>query len=410
MYLKSIAFNNIKKFGKLTLDFTRPDGSFAGWNVFVGGNTTGKSTLLQGMAMACLGPHIINFLAETRYFTSHGQSASEINAEFVLPDQTTHVKMFLKNSALQKAKWDMLAFGQKGLFAAGYGPMRRLSGGSPESLRLSQSAGMLRNLVTLFREDAALSEGETWLKTHYFRTLESNHAPSRQLLEAVITLLNDGLLPYDMKISRITVDHVLVRDGDGPELPMDAMSDGCKIVYSLVLDLIQAMAQARGVEGLFVEEGGRLIVDCPGLVLIDEIEAHLHPSWQRDLPEWLKSHFPKVQFMVATHSPLVAQAADPNGIIVLPAPGDRDPNPRVLTGMEYERLRLGRAEKTLLGVAFGLQSVRSRWANRQIARWQTLDAKLRALGKLPETEAEEHHRLREQMTLAFDRLPDHMVP
>ncbi|MBF0127425.1 MAG: AAA family ATPase [Magnetococcales bacterium] len=223
-------------------------------------------------------------------------------------------------------------------------------------------------------------------------------------------MLSDDLLPHGMKISRVTVDHVFVQDRTGLELPMRDISDGCRGVHALVLDLIQAMADLFGMEGLFIQDDGHVVINHPGVVLIDEIEAHLHPAWQRDIPEWLKSHFPKVQFMVTTHSPLVAQAADPNGAFVLPSPGDPCQETRMLTGAEYEKLRLGRAEKTLLGIAFGLHSVRSNWAKRQIQRWQLLDARKRALGNLPDAEKKEYDQLHEQMEMAFDRMPDHMAP
>src|SRR5260370_15426615 len=107
------------------------------------------------------------------------------------------------------------------------------------------------------------------------------------------------------------------------------------------------MYEVYGGSNLFEKRGGRQIVDRPGVVLVDEIEAHLHPAWQRDIPEWLKIHFPNVQFLVTTHSPLVAQAADPNGVFVMPSQFEPGRAPRPLDKAEFERLRLGRAEKTL---------------------------------------------------------------
>ena len=46
-----------------------------------------------------------------------------------------------------------------------------------------------------------------------------------------------------------------------------------------------------------------------GVVLIDELDIHLHPIWQRDIASWLQEQFPNVQFIVATHSPLIAAGA-----------------------------------------------------------------------------------------------------
>ena len=56
MYIKSVNLEGIKGFKSLNFDFERPDRKFAGWTVFVGGNASGKSTLLRGLALAMIGP------------------------------------------------------------------------------------------------------------------------------------------------------------------------------------------------------------------------------------------------------------------------------------------------------------------------------------------------------------------
>jgi hypothetical protein len=137
-------------------------------------------------------------------------------------------------------------------------------------------------------------------------------------------------------------------------------------------------------------------------VLIDEIEAHLHPKWQWEIPDWLKVHFPKIQFIVSTHSPLVAQAADPNGVFILPSQEDLDRAPRQLEPHEYDLLRLRRAEKTLLGTAFGLKTTRSKWALDRIDQWKRLNAKAKAGAPLSPEERSELPILRKQMEMAFE--------
>ena len=63
--------------------------------------------------------------------------------------------------------------------------------------------------------------------------------------------------------------------------------------------------------------GRRAILDTPGIVLIDEIDMHLHPSWQRDSTAGFTKAFPKVQFIVTTHSPQVLGSVPPDSIRVL---------------------------------------------------------------------------------------------
>jgi hypothetical protein len=291
----------------------------------------------------------------------------------------------------------------KGWFSAGYGPMRRLSGSSSESMRYATEPGAVGRYVTLFREDAALSESEEWLKKNYSRSLEPRREEIGSLLDSVRELLGDGLLPYGMRINRLSVDHVYVCDARGIELPMRDISDGCRSMYATILDIIHGMYETYGYEGLFARnKDNQLYINRPGVVLIDEIEAHLHPKWQREIPTWLKSHFPLVQFLVATHSPLVAQAADANGIFVLPSLDDVSRQPRRLTRDEYDKIRWGRAEKTLLGSAFGLSSTRSNWANQQIETWKRLSAKKRAIGKLSKGEENELKRLKDKLNTVLD--------
>lgn len=442
MYLKKIRLENLRGFPDLSFDFERPDHVFAGWTVLVGGNASGKSTVLKAIALALMGPDngrqlivpagwigpnsqradaIVEIVWDKTYdsFKTGGNvpgrtfeagvrwsqdqpkpsdSHSGSNVEF-RGLEFRNAKGTRILSAI-RGPWDAKA---DGWFAAGYGPMRRLSGSSSESIRLSVVGGGLSRFVTLFREDAALSESEVWLKLNYSRWLESKESQLGLLLDGVQSLLGDGLLPHGMKVSRLSVDHVFVRDGRGIELPMRDISDGCRSIYATVLDLVHNMAEVYGAAGLFAPDAeGRTVVSRPGVVLIDEIEAHLHPKWQREIPEWLKIHFPQVQFVVSTHSPLIAQAADANGVFVLPSPDDVGREPRQLDEYEYRLLKLRRAEKTLLGTAFGLKSTRSKWANDQISRWQKLNAKAKSGVDLTPAERNDLVALTEQMKIAFE--------
>ena len=278
-------------------------------------------------------------------------------------------------------------------------------------MRFSVSKEVDSRFATLFREDAALSESEEWLRRMYARSLEQRHEQRptgeiQQVLDGVQELLGDGLLPHGMKVSRITVDHVYVKDERGVELPMRDISDGCRSIYATILDLVHGMFEVYGSEFLFGrDDEDRPIVIPPGVVIIDEIEAHLHPSWQRDIPEWLKRHFPNIQFLVSSHSPLIAQSADPNGLFILPLQADEQEGARPATPTEYERIRWGTAHKTILGVAFGLKSTRTQWAVKQLRRWQELNAKKKAGAKLSPPETKDLTNLHKQVEMALDGAP-----
>lgn len=439
MYIKTLQLENLRRFQKLFFNLERPDGSYAGWTVFVGGNSSGKSTILRSAALALMGPEYgSRLLGSPAGWIYKGQKKASVELElfwdkehdrfkkggsnpgaaisagvrWLIEDKTDEVPQFraldkrnatgTRIQSADRGPWSPNSFGW---FSAGYGPMRRLTGSSSEAMRFSVSKETDSRFATLFREDAALSESEEWLRRMHARGLEAPSASTNRVLDGVKALMGDGLLPHGMKISRITVDHVFVEDATGIELPMRDISDGCRSIYATVLDLVHGLFEVYGADDLFEDKDGRVVIARPGVVIIDEIEAHLHPSWQRDIPEWLKLHFPKIQFLVSTHSPLIAQSADPNGLFILPLQGDVDQEARPATDAEYERIRWGTALKTVLGVAFGLSNTRTNWANQQLKRWQELNAKKNAGVDLAAGEKSDYKKLEKQLALALDSAP-----
>lgn len=438
MYVRSVQLDNLKLFKSLSFDFERSGGKYAGWTVFVGGNSSGKSTLLKAMALALMGPEVGGrLMGAPRGWIAEGEKRASANVGLAwdkecdqlkgggrppgetfeagvrwtqenVQDEVPQFRSLEKRNArggrIQTAERGPWSPNAPGWFAAAYGPMRRLSGGSSESMRYTMSKEAGSRFVTLFREDAALSESEEWLRRMYARSLESNgnKADIERILGGVRALLEDGLLPQGMMIERISVDHVFIRDGHGVELPMREISDGCRSIYATILDLVHSLCDEYGVGNLFEKNAeDHTVINKPGVVIIDEIEAHLHPAWQRLIPEWLKQHFPAIQFLVSTHSPLIAQAADENGLFILPVQDDLNGSPRAATKEEYERIRLGTAHKTVLGVAFGLDSTRTRWAESRMTQWQNLNAKKKARVPLSPAENKEFKVLERQMELAF---------
>ncbi|QDG64430.1 AAA family ATPase [Pseudarthrobacter sp. NIBRBAC000502771] len=101
-------------------------------------------------------------------------------------------------------------------------------------------------------------------------------------------------------------------------LPLSFLSSGIKIAAGLVVDLVSRMARAN--PGLGADE---LLQTVPGIVLIDEVDLHLHPSWQQRILVGLRSVFPLVQFVVTTHSPQVLSTVDAESIRVVDSSGVR---------------------------------------------------------------------------------------
>ena len=102
----------------------------------------------------------------------------------------------------------------------------------------------------------------------------------------------------------------MVVDKSGKEIRVDLLSDGEKCTLAMFGDLARRLALANpGLENPLEGEG---------IVLIDEIELHMHPSWQRKVLGVLRRTFPNIQFIITTHSPqILGEADDSYNIYVL---------------------------------------------------------------------------------------------
>jgi len=239
--------------------------------------------------------------------------------------------------------------------------------------------------VTMFEEAASLAEVDQWLRSLKHKELEERGEEAHQL-QVLLEILRDELMPNQITVDRVDSDGLWLRDRNGVELSWRDMSDGYRAALALLADVVRHMIDVHGTEGLTARgDDGRLRIVRSGVVLIDEVDAHLHPEWQRELAFWLKDHFPNVQFLVTSHSPIICQAADPGGLFHLPEPGSGD-KPRKLSAEDHGKIVASRPNTILLSPAFGLQNTWSPVAvekRRQLAR---LRAKQNAGGELSREE------------------------
>jgi len=241
--------------------------------------------------------------------------------------------------------------------------------------------------ATMFLEGASLAPADRWLKDLDHKAARDSRA--REELDLILELLRDELMPNGMTIKRVDDAGLWLVDSNGVELSWGEMSDGYRSALALLTDILRHLSYANEDKGLCSvlahDDKGRLRVTCSGVILIDEIDAHLHPEWQQLIGFWLKKHFPNIQFLVTTHSPIICQAADPNGLFVLPEPGS-EKEPRAMTEEEYNKIIASRPDTILLTPAFGLQNTRSPVAVNARAEYASLVSKRRAVGKLSAAE------------------------
>lgn len=103
--------------------------------------------------------------------------------------------------------------------------------------------------------------------------------------------------------------------GRKTRVPMKNLSDGYKNTIGMIADIAYRMAI------LNPQLLGNVLTETPGIVLIDEVDLHLHPVWQARIIRDLQTLFPKVQFIVSTHAPSVISSVKRENMLVLDAQG-----------------------------------------------------------------------------------------
>ena len=399
MYIDTIRLENIRGFRELEFSFDRGQGQYAGWTVLTGDNGSGKSTVLKAMALLLVGAST-RFRRESRLnsYRSQGPKNGIVELHSTNTGTTTITTLTIHTDGCTEVKREPI-FSERTLeapavkFSCGYGPFRRVSGHTESASEL-MSAQQSRCFATLFSESASLAESANWLRELKYKSLE-NRPKEKKSLELVLEVIQDEFLPNQITVDRVDSDGLWLKDRQGNLLSWADMSDGYRAALALLTDILRHMINAYSPDDLTGrDDEGRLFLKPAGVVLIDEIDAHLHPEWQREIGFWLKRHFPNIQFIVTSHSPLICQAADPNGLFVLPEPGSDEPA-RALTAEEYQKVISSRPDTILRSAAFGLQNTRSPVAVEARSAFADLRTKQRAGGKLTQAEQVELKRLRQ---------------
>jgi predicted ATP-binding protein involved in virulence len=134
-------------------------------------------------------------------------------------------------------------------------------------------------------------------------------------------------------------------DGSSHELRIEQLSEGYKIVIAMVADLAARMAEANPSMSNPLEANG--------IVLIDEVDLHLHPKWQRTILQDLHNVFRNVQFIVSTHSPIIVIGAA-NIAQIINLNDDNDSASEIITPISDSNVG-----QVLLSDLFGLKSLQS---------------------------------------------------
>jgi energy-coupling factor transporter ATP-binding protein EcfA2 len=386
VYIRKVRITNVRGFREVDLDLIRPDGSLAGWTVLAGRNGSGKSTLLKAVALPVTG--VDAALALYPSFSDWVRTDSieaevELLVDGALPAASRLTYSWIRRHGAREPDLVQVLHrppihDRESWFLAAYGPFRRLSGHAVDAQRLMEGPVHIARVVSLFREDASLVESVGWLREIYLQRLEEKPGAA-ELERSVLALLDDGLLPNDAKVERIDSEGLWITQ-HGVRLPLRELSDGYRTVAALVMDIVRHLHRTFGtlrIERAEDADGLFWRILHAGVVLIDEVDLHLHVSWQKQIGFWLKRHFPQIQFLVTTHSPFVCQAADPGGLIRLPAPGEDRAVEHVSEGL-YNTVVHGSLDDAVLTELFGLDTPYSEETERLREKVAELEARLQA--------------------------------
>jgi predicted ATP-binding protein involved in virulence len=270
------------------------------WIFITGENGDGKTSLLQALAVGLHGDD------DADHLLARGDTDCKIDLD-IRVDGVSQLRHFYWESdhwktvnpqneareALEPVE-NILA----------YGPMRLSIQGE---LGLSEERGQLSPVYSLLQQRGNLRNIEHWLKD---QTLEANREAETdwnimRRIQRVKALLV-SLMP---QVSDIEIKGKTVRYKEkGHWVPAHQLGAGHKSILAMLGDMLIRLFESQPE----VTEPAEL----KGIVLIDELESHLHPKWQVEFPALLSETFPKVQFIASTHSVLPFLGA-PKGSVYL---------------------------------------------------------------------------------------------
>jgi uncharacterized protein (TIGR02646 family) len=338
--IEQVALHNFKGITHLELRFPPPGSEHESWVMLLGENGTGKSTVLQAVALALMGESHANALGlDASTFVKREGKEDVAWVEVRLSGLDQPIRMTMRRDTTRFAVEPK----DPKVLLMGYGATRLL----PHSSQVAPVRRYIR-IQNLFDPTAPLSDAESWLADE--------------------TQLDEEQFPF---VARALKDLLLLRDDDslhreggivyadvmGSRLTLRQLSDGLQSVLALATDIIIA-----------THDHWPSMQDAEGIVLLDEIEAHLHPSWKLQIVQRLRRTFPRLNFLVTTHDPLCLRGLEDGEIALL----RRDRGYQIEVVTDVPSVAHLRADQILTSFLFALPSTRGADSATMVSRYSTL--------------------------------------
>lgn len=377
LLIAKIEIVNIRCFQSLTVDF-EADRKPIRWAMILGDNAVGKTTLLRSIALGlCNESDAVALMksvpgdfvrkgAEEGYIKIHLREDKNIKRPKKYTITTTISQKSEGTPEIVRQKTEPEAdFPWADIFVCGYGAYR-----AAQAQASYEQYKVMDAVRSLFDPQVSLQNPEIVL-------LRRDPEVREQLEQKLLSILMLDLPDCEINYTKRGIE----LDGPWGRLPFQVLSDGYRSTTQWVLDFMGWLIQAERLIGN---------PDIGGILLIDEIEQHLHPRWQRYIVQRLRKQFPKTQIIASTHTPLAASGmVDVDQSVLLKLEqrsGGTHPagNYEIALRVIDKQLLAGkRADQVLASEAFGLVTTRNPGSEDQIDRYTEL------LGKTTRTDTEE---------------------
>jgi energy-coupling factor transporter ATP-binding protein EcfA2 len=391
--VRSVRLRNFKALEDLEFDVPfDPLSKQAQAVLILGENAAGKSSILEGIALCMLPEAGLNALNEPpdRYRldprlmggASDQEQRTSASVEVTFDDGSVR-RLKITTGAMKGGKetppYPVYA----------YGAYRHY-------LEVTREWSPDRPVISLFRSDNLLSNPEKWLLS----LGEDDFAEVVQALRFIFGAVETfALIEREPENERCYV--VGPRDGNAIRTPISSVSSGFRTVLALACDVMRWTLRERAAP---TSDGGggslmQSLHNARGLVLIDEVEAHLHPRWKIQIMHGLRTSLPSMTFIVTTHDPLCIRGMQPGEVKVLRRIREKTASElpihvEALTDLpDPTRLTI---EQLLTSDLFGLYSADDPWTEQRLARladYLTGDAQVRSRREV----RDEWRRLREEL-------------
>lgn len=346
MYFTKIGIENIKCFGsQVELDLTNSDGTISPWTLILGDNGIGKTTLLKSIAWmvpveesdikrkqeheiskVALKPFMDDFENTSDYeeiVRIGGATKSTVKAVLtnsklnVIPKSDISYSLTIETNTkggLKEVTPKLVGvskFPTTNLFA--YAASRHMGLKNFDNTEIQDPTS---NLFSLGGD--LLDAEQVLLNLDHASRREDSGDKSSELLNKMKRVLVD-LLPDVESPENIVVNPPLINGKKNEKIvevvtpdgkvPLSGLSLGYKTMFAWIVDL--------GLRMLWSNPDSDDPLSEAAVVLVDEIDLHLHPKWQKIIGNYLRQHFPNTQFICTAHSPVMAQSSEGENIAVL---------------------------------------------------------------------------------------------